>query len=190
MFFCSAPKSLLRKHIAEACVHSWGRFPEIHIERVKFYESQFVAGSPYQRQRRIDADSMACTRFRESEFYILTDDDMLLLGHNSVRDGMKILARHPEFGILSALPRNESISKWRPPDRVAFEDGEVFEHHSVGGIRFCRKGVVGQWPKMGDSPGYDGLHCSVIREAGYRVGYFTNVLAIHCGKDLSETWNP
>jgi len=144
----------------------------------------------FQRERRIIADQEA-----KSDIYICADDDCLPESEPFIQKALAIMGRHPDYGILSLWPSNEHIHPWTPPDEekpllvsgVAHHDTEVMEHVSVGGIRFCRKGVMGEWPAL-EGRGYDGTHCMALRKAGYRAGYFLDILMTHVGKSYSTVW--
>ena len=142
----------------------------------------------FQRQRRIEAE-----RQSREDFYILADDDCLPIGQSDyLLKGIEILKRHPEFAILSPLPSNESIVEWTPAQEdnyTAFKDGEVFEHVSVGGIRFCRKGAMADWPPMGEGKkDYDRTQGDFLRLQGKRVGYMRYLKFEHLGKGVSTVW--
>lgn len=145
----------------------------------------------FQRQRRITADE------KGGNIYVLADDDCLPLtgdsGEDFVAGMVDTLKRHPQFAILAPMPSNEGINAWTPDvreDKYEVEtDSEVMEHVSVGGIRFCRKGVMGVWPQIPEVGGYDGIQGDYLREHGqWRVGYAKNYHFKHLGKDKSTVW--
>lgn len=66
---------------------------------------------------------------------------------------------------------------------------EVMEHISVGGIRFCRKGLIEKWPpRDAECMGYDLIHSDALRDVGYRVGYLQHVRMEHLGEGKTELW--
>ncbi|MHC5066130.1 MAG: hypothetical protein ACYTG5_19395 [Planctomycetota bacterium] len=136
----------------------------------------------FQRERRICADIAA-----ESDIYVVADDDCLPRAEPFVEYALKVMGEHPEFAILSLLPTNARIMRWRPQDYETYEHEDVTEHVSVGGIRFCRKGILEEWPEM-TGKGYDREHGDAIRDAGYRVGYFRHLTMNHLGEGYSTVW--
>ncbi len=179
----------MRGHMRDICRLAWINQPGGHLF---WFESN--GRGPFQIRRRIDAEEKSA-----SDIYILTDDDMLPMSKTIISDGLALMAKYPEFGILSAFPASASIHPWMPEKyeweaaaqrgmaRFPIVNDDVMEHVSVGGLRFCRKGIVQKWPDF-TGPGYDKEHCEAIRVAGYRVGYMLNVKANHLGEGFSTTW--
>lgn len=140
-------------------------------------------GKDSQRERRIRADEMA-----DSDIYIITGDDLFPEYGFDVNYGVSVLRTHPEFAFLGAWPCNETIHRWTPEEYEPIEDDEVMEHISVGSIGFTRKGVMGEWPPMGESRGYDRIHADHLRSMGLRVGYLRKLSGFHLGKGYSSVW--
>jgi hypothetical protein len=67
------------------------------------------------------------------------------------------------------------------------EDAQVMEHASVGGVRFCRRSSLHEWPPA-EGPGYDRTQADALRAAGYRVGYFKGLKMNHLGEGYSSVW--
>lgn len=134
----------------------------------------------FQRARRIVAEDLA------SGPYVLADSDCLLL-KSPVEPLLDLMARYPEFSIVSLMPSNATINPWTPENYIPVLTEELMEHVSVGGIRFCRKGALKDWPQA-YGKGYDAIHCEVLRKAGFRVGYARNVTMNHLGEGFSTVW--
>ena len=136
----------------------------------------------FQLARRVIADHLA-----ETDPFVLADDDCLP-EYFGGGDACDIALRHGRFAILSALPRNATIHPWTPTSTIheVYEDAEVLEHVSVGGIRVCRKGALKDWPPM-DGPGYDAAQAEALRAIGRSVGYFKNLTCEHLGES-STVW--
>lgn len=137
--------------------------------------------SQMQRDRRIKADELA-----RSEIYIVTDDDCMPIGADFIARGLAVMEAHPDFGILAAMNywnRNDSV-----PYTGRFIDADVWECHAVGGIRFCRKGIIKEWPESVNPGSYDCQHHEALVKAGYRTGYMRNVQMNHIGLGLSQHW--
>lgn len=181
VFFCSAPQSDDRVKLSAEMWKIWQATPGIKLtalypERGKSYE--------FQRTRRMIAEERS-----KGDFYILTDDD-IEPDWRGVPDwltrGVRQLEFHPEFASLH--PWLEGIQRWTPTDYKPFEDGDVMQHHSAGGIRFIRKGCMRDWPEQ-VGPGYDNTQGDYLRQNGWRVGYMKNLKAIHHGEGKrSDLW--
>lgn len=144
-------------------------------------------GVPFQRNRRMRADELS-----HHPIYILSDDDAFVLPNQTeghiIRDALAIMNRHPEFAILAFWPVGFNLQRWQPANYAVYEDDEVLEHDSVGIVRMCRRGIVKEWPPIGDGPGYDAIHCQAVRDAGYRVG-FMKLKCLHLGEGTSTVYN-
>lgn len=137
----------------------------------------------FQVERRREAENMAMT-----DIYVLADDDCMPIGLNFFEKGVKVMEGHPEFAILSAWPSNAVIHPWTPEEGTAFEDEDVMEHVSVGGIRFCRKGAMKKWPKA-HGAFYDREQADYLRGEGWSVGLMRQVRMNHFGESYSTVWS-
>ncbi len=179
VFFCAVPADEIRKIHRQCCYNRWQAEPGVHV-RWLWPKLLKVEPKEFQRLRRVEADRLA-----QNEIYILADDDCLLTSH--ILDALQLAQQYQSFAMLSLWPANAEIHPWRPEGREVFEDAEVQEHVSVGGIRICRKGAVRKWPEQ-DGPGYDREHCEAIRESGMRAGYLKNCPMLHLGEGTSTVW--
>lgn len=138
----------------------------------------------FQRLRRAYAD-----RKSTSSIYLLSDDDCLPISPSEWRKGLDALIHNRDFGILSALPTNAKINSWKPERYTPVYSSSVMEHHSVGGLRFCRARLLGKWPALTGS-GYDSEHCAALRSLTppWRVGYATDCRIEHLGEGKSIVW--
>lgn len=174
---------MLRAFMSAQCAERWGTvgrgidFVPLNPLLLQKTDRQF------QRYRRIVADG-----YSHSDPYIVTDDDCLLSEDFSLKECLRIFKEHPEFGIISLLPSNAHIQEWTPENYTVCSDSDVMEVASVGGIRFCRKDILKDWPPMGEGPGYDAIHAAAIHMAGFRVGYFRNQTMNHLGERHSTVW--
>ena len=181
LFFCSASKSKHRHKMANRCMKRWGQEKVRHIAIDP--DGLHCSLRDFQSLRRIHADHGAA-----GEIYIVADDDCLLLDDVQVEAAVEVMERNPAFAILSLWPSNATIMPWTPGDGYEpIINEDVLEHVSVGGVRFCRKGILADWPKQG-GPGYDAEHCAAIRQAGYRVGYFRKFGMEHLGEGETTVW--
>lgn len=219
VFWCTAAASERRATIAAATKDWWRDWCQANrADFIELNPSIAQCGAiEFNRTRRIIADQEA----RDS-LYILTDDDCIPVSGDSVPAGLETLGRMGEgqfrFGILSAYPQNCTIHPWTPGEevvvcfcgrlsmcpacngrghyktsRTVYEDLQVMEHVSVGGLRFCRKGVIERWPPRDpDAAGYDMIQADYLRSLDWRVGYLQHVRAIHYGEghsDLQDQWH-
>jgi len=181
IFFCSAPQSDDRLKLAAEMWAMWQKTPGISLtalypERGQSYE--------FQRTRRMIAEKRA-----KGDIYILTDDD-IEPDWRGVPDwlqrGCRLLEFHPEFASLH--PWLDGIGRWTPEGYEVFEDDEVVQHHSAGGIRFIRKGCMKEWPEQ-TNRGYDGTQGAYLLQNGWRTGYLKNLKATHHGEGKrSDLW--
>lgn len=190
VFWCSAPKGKEREAIAERSLDWWRGVDCVKVHIVTPSALHCDIGD-FNRLRRVYSDKAAAT-----DPYILTDDDCFPVcsedgteSHSAFRDylerGVETLRRHPDFAILSWWPINATINRWTEIE--AFEDLQVTEHVSVGGIRMCRKGHILCWPQS-DGVGYDRTQADYIRKIGRKVGYFQHLRMKHEGEAKSTLW--
>lgn len=190
VFWCSHPTTSERAAIAARTLELWQKVPYTHLQ-ILTPGNLNVTPHEFQRERRIYADEAA-----QGPFYILTDDDCLPIEadislrafRHSLAIGLETLKGHPEFAILSAFPANATIHRWTPPPEkyLPYEDLQVMEHVSVGGLRVIRRGSMTKgWPPLDSNLHYDALHCSALRAAGWRVGYCQFFRCDHLGEGKS-----
>lgn len=173
-FLCCADYSHLPQQLASfrnACQvlshTAWEMIPGLEITVLR------GRGRQWQRERRIEADCIAT-----GEQYWLIDDDSVPL------TGAWAHAYSPDFAIASAMPVNANISKWTPESYEPLEN----EHHSVGGVRLCKRGAMEAWPDMTKgSNGYDSIQCGHLRMVGKRVGYIPHLQYIHLGEGVGRS---
>lgn len=190
VFIATIAREPIRNCILGAVVSRWKCESEINL---RIFDSQpgrfphekgfFIEWEKMQRSRRIFADQMA-----ESEIYVLTDDDCMPLGVDFIARGLAVMQAHPEFGILAAM--NVLNKNDAEPYTGKFIDDDVWECHAVGGIRFCRKGIIKEWPESVDPGSYDMQHHEALVKAGYKAGYMRRVQFNHLGIGLSSHWPP
>lgn len=148
----------------------------------------YGSGQRFQRLRRLSADLKA-----KGPYYICADDDCLPqpFAMNAL---LATVHGYPNFGMLSFMPANANIEQWTPDvceavNGVVFEDHDVIEHVSVGGIRVMQAGVMQDWPAMEPGmSGYDRVQADYIRSKGMRVGYLKRFVMNHVGEGHSTVW--
>ncbi len=174
----------MRFSMGELCFNRWKSEKGAQVEALTEWLCACDARE-FQRERRIAADEMA-----DSDIYVVADDDCFLPADFDLDACLKIMNEHPEFAVLSLMHSNCNFSEWTPENYAVQSDSDVAEHYAAGGVRFCRKGVIKEWPPMGDGPGYDTIHGEAIRAAGYRIGYFRKHFDFHLGEGKSSVWIP
>lgn len=183
VFFCTAAITPERMGLARLCQLEWEKMDAPIALHVITPQLLGVSRDEFQRARRMYADAES-----KHYFYFVVDDDCFPKGR-CVGQLLAALAAHREFAILSALPKNCNIVPWTPEDFTAFEDPDVMEHVSVGGIRCCRQKAMATWPEMEmDGPGYDRIHADTLRQLKWRVGYAKKALMYHAGEGRSTVW--
>jgi hypothetical protein len=171
VFFCIVPG---RESLTYRCERAWHDL-DVNLRTITPTILR-VEKAAFQKERRVFADEHA-----EGPVYIVADDDCLPPLGDWLTLACDILQRHPEFAILSLWPTNAPINRWTPTDYAPFEDDEVMEHFSVGNIRVCRQHMLSEWPPL-EGNAYDTAHCTALRAAGYRVGYYKNIKMTHLGE--------
>lgn len=124
-----------------------------------------------------------------TEFFILTDNDMLPFTAKQVRIGLNTIDSLEDFAILSAWPDPAEFAKIDLPGRETLENNVLLETYSVGAFRFCRK-IPELVAPQELVKGYDGVFCRHLwKEHGYRVGYLKKSRAFHLGNHCTTLWN-
>lgn len=93
-------------------------------------------------------------------------------------------------GLMESLTQDQ-IADLRGALRLPTSDAHLWQVSNVGGVRFCRRGLVtADAPPMDPAQGggYDATVCRWLRDAGHRVGYLTRFQATHLGYAWSTTW--
>jgi hypothetical protein len=124
----------------------------------------------------------AAERLTSSPIYVVADDDALPIGSSFVRDGVRILGEHPEYGMASA----RSIS-----DGPIYPNEEIVESQ-CGGIVFVKKGILLDFEEC-DADKVDDTICREMNRRGYKTGVMPSVRFNHLGAGYSITskgyWN-
>ena len=185
VFFCTMdmPNDEMREQMSNLCLRRWYR----EDVRVNVISPNTIGcrSDKFQLERRKFADLNAL-----NPVYVLADDDCLItkdFDPAAITDAAKFYFNHHGFITISLMPSNANIVPWTPEGYSPFTDSAVMEHVSVGGVRFCRKGAIAEWPAQHGS-GYDSTHGAVARNLGFRVGYFHNYRMNHIGEGYSTVW--
>jgi hypothetical protein len=87
----------------------------------------------------------------ESDPYIFTDDDVLIVGKDWVSRALEVFQRHPEYGVVSTLSLVESENLAIPGSISGNGDEklmEIYPMHAVGQPMFVRKGISVDMPEF------------------------------------------
>jgi hypothetical protein len=115
-------------------------------------------------------------RMTESDPYIICNDDNLPYGQDFVTKGLDIMARYPDYGVISGVVTNGH----EPYDT----ENEVHEIHAVGGLVFLRKGLVTEFPPLEDCF-WDGERHRQVIAKGFKSGYSHRLPYLHMGAHFS-----
>lgn len=111
-----------------------------------------------------------------SDPYIICNDDNLPYGQDFVTKGLDIMARHPEYGVISGVVTNGH-------EPYSTKD-EVTEIHAVGGLVFLRKGLVTEFPPLEDAH-WDCERHRQVTAKGFKSGYSHRLPYLHMGVNFS-----
>lgn len=182
-FFCSAPQSQERYERSREMLAMWRKA----IWPVTVLQAGPGESFRFQSERRKIAERLA-----QTPIYIVADDDMepsrTDCQQKWLRLGCYYMEMYTGFGMLSPLLEATTLMPATVDGSPPFQNSDIQEEHNVGGIRFCRKGVITEWPEQ-LRRGYDQEHCAAYQAKGYKVGYMRHLWASHPG-GKSETWKP
>jgi len=124
------------------------------------------------RAVRMEAEQLA-----ESDPYIFTDDDVLIVGKDWVKRGVEALLANPEYAIVSSLSLVEG-------ENLAKGTGTIYEMHAVGAPSFIRKGFCTNLPDMDINSECGVLHKHVL-DQGKKMGLVNGLRHNHLGHGFS-----
>ena len=123
-------------------------------------------------------------RQAQSDPYIFTDDDCLIVGKDWVKRAVEIMLANPQFKIVSTLSLVETENMARPS-----VDAPIYPMHMVGQPMLIRKGTCTNLPDMDFNSECGVLHKMVL-DQGFQEGLFHPDLRIrhnHLGHGFSGT---
>jgi hypothetical protein len=140
---------------------------------------------PFQQARRMYADEMSA-----SGIYVVADDDCLLTCDPTLLPVVEIMEQNPNIGILALKHGVLPMVRADVPADQLYQNDDVIESHAVGGVRFCRKGIIEEWPDINPKNPYqyDSQHGPAVAEAGYISAYTKAYSMMHIGSTYSMTW--
>jgi hypothetical protein len=179
---CIEPEARFRNYLARACLERW-----LLDERARVMLVQPAGTEPLGSD--IDViDAGPRERFhvmryrvperRQSEWYVVADDDCLPLGSVFVDRALAAAEAHPDYGVLAA----SDVVGGAPSDPAS---SDVVESHAVGGICF----VSPRCPSFDFDVRHpweaDGARYAEVRSAGLREGRLLGVRMNHLGYGFS-----
>ena len=195
VYFCKGGSGLdppewlvtLREQMARLCLTRWQCEGGIDLHTITPYTVK-KAGytAPFQLSRRKYAEEST-----RSDIYVVADDDCLIGSDPIVGMAVDIMQQNPLVGILALSERTgPPMVRANVPLSDLYQTDDLIESHAVGGVRFCRRGVVTDWPPHDpDNPyQYDSIHGPAVKKAGYVSAYAKALQMNHIGAGYSITW--
>lgn len=193
VYITSCPQSRVRERMA-ALVLEWWRENGFHVELLKPMGCHDADIREHEYRRWVLDRHILCHSKAKSPIYIVSDDDVLPLcgwppvaPERVIREAAETMCSHPDFAMLAATLDNEDVHRWTPEGYQIYEDKDVLENQSAGGLRLVRKDAMNKFPKF-NGRDCDAPMANLLRENGWRVGYLKNLRVTHIGKEASEVW--
>ena len=124
----------------------------------------------------------------QTDPYVFADDDQLIFGGGDdapsgwtgwVDEGVKVMRRRPEYGILAGWGTNFY------PGSAGDQDGIMTVRGAVGSPCFVRRGAIGTFPDY-EIGSHDFETCGVLRSKGIPFGLLLNCRYTHLGHRYSQ----
>lgn len=125
------------------------------------------------RTGRIMAEDWA-----KSDPYIVTDDDVLIMGKDWVQRGTEAMLANPEYAVCSTLSMVEG-------ENLAKGEGVIYPMHAVGAPMWIRKGILKDLPEM-DLNSECGVIHKYVLDKGYKEGLINGLRHNHLGHGFSS----
>lgn len=160
----TSKKTPLRQAMEHVSFERWCLEPEVQVRTL--YDCDV-------RKARTIAEETS-----ESDPYIFTDDDVLIVGKDWVRRGVEALLSMPEYGIVSSLSLVEG-------ENLAKGSGTIYPMHAVGQPMFVRKGICGDLPEDFNFT----YECQILQklceDKGRKMGLVNGLRHNHLGHGFS-----
>ncbi len=175
--------SELRLGFAIASVARWKMQKDVRVNVLRCGDGDFYQYGCRQWELPNEIDMPFATQslrlaeqFAESNPYIIANDDTLIYGQDFVSNGLKIMEKYSDFGVISGAVTNGDQFQLNGPD--------ITEIHAVGGLVFLRKGLVTEFPPLEDCY-WDGERHKQVVAKGFRSGYTKMCPYLHMGAHFS-----
>lgn len=113
-----------------------------------------------------------------SDPYIYTDDDVLIVGKDWVARAVSVLLANPEYAVASTLSLVEG-------ENVATGTGDMYPMHAVGAPMIIRKGILADLPEMNIDQECGIIH-KYILDKGFKEGLISGIRHNHMGHGFSS----
>lgn len=184
--------SVLRHGLAMACVERWLMERDIRLHVIECSSAKYPLFDGPSPMRHVLSPVKFWIRSKElaeqqaqSDIYIVSDDDHLVLGKTWLEDGLRVMKNHLDYGMLAS---------WSINGEVPEKDGDewVWDSDSIGCPCFIRKGIVKEFPD-GPLAEYDGILTRHINALGWKTGFLRTLRNNHIGLGYSQVipahWN-
>lgn len=167
VFIRCAPRSAVREELMKTCFERWKLDYGVDVVNIC---GTWPDG--FQWTSRVYAEERA-----EGPYYILSDDDTLILGENWAKRAVE--AMEDGYGLLSG--RSMLVG-----ERIEAAGEKILEYPNVGCPCVIRKGAVDYRELSGPPNQQDAIVCEAMHKAGYRTGFIRGLDYIHAGMGLSQ----
>ena len=175
----------LRWGLTQATIARWLMQKDINLTllcagaiiRIAGAESVLLPEEKFHMESKREAEKRA-----HIPIYVIADDDCLPLGADFIRRGVRMLNQREDYGLVSAT----SICDGLYPSGKSCHVEDIEEAHSVGGIVFCRKGLLSEFNDLGADRVDESIY-EETKRLGYKVGVLTRVRFNHLGCGFSLT---
>ena len=171
----TSDKSHLRAAMFDVSFHRW----DLEKTNIKFIHDMEI------RSGRVYAEENA-----ESDPYIFTDDDVLIVGKDWVKRAVTAIREYPEYLAVSSLSLVESENLATCPPEYAgmsmiLHPGIIYPMHAVGAPMIIRKGTMVDLPEM-DLNSECGVIHKMILDRGGKEGLVNGLRHNHLGHGFSS----
>jgi hypothetical protein len=108
-----------------------------------------------------------CEKQAQTDVYIFSEDNVLPITRNTVKELLEVFERYPDYGILGL---NEQGTEYR-------SNKEVLERESVKGLQVIRKGILKDLGYVDDED--TEAIARTFKRLGYKVGITRNLYSIN-----------
>jgi hypothetical protein len=158
----------LRRGFLEATIARWCMHPLVQLHSFVDYEIRRA-----RRQAEKDA---------QSDPYIFTDDDVVIVGKNWIERGVEAMLANPEYAVCSSLSLIEGENQAVAPPGA----GAIYPMHWVGAPMWIRKNILTDLPEMTLNNECEMIHNYVLAK-GKKEGLITGLRHCHMGHGFSST---
>ncbi len=167
VFLRSMPLTPVRQKIADAVVERWKLDSDV---KLTFCPILYGREENFHWSSRIFAETTAT-----NPFYILADDDHLILGENWAKRAAEQLQAKPDYALLSG--RSVIVGEFADIQGLFY---------GTGCPCVLRKGAIDYHQLVGPANLQDGIIGEALRRKDWKAGYGEGLDYIHAGYGLSQ----